>query len=138
MSETSTALGPRRLLAIDDEPHMAELIVRVARKQGYEARALVQTTGLVQTLLTWRPHVISLDLKMPRVSGNDVVSLLKVMSFDGQVIIISGLHSTQLRAARDFAEAGGLKVAGELMKPVDLKVLGDLLHELRQGKARAA
>src|SRR5688572_33110983 len=104
MSETAAALGPKRFLAIDDEPHMAELIVRVARKQGYEGRALVQTTGLVQTLLTWRPHVISLDLKMPRVTGSDVVSLLKVMSFDGQVIIISGLHSSQLRAARDLAE----------------------------------
>jgi DNA-binding response OmpR family regulator len=138
MTDTAPGLGAKRFLAIDDEPHMAELIVRVARKQGYEARALVQTTGLVQTLLTWRPHVISLDLKMPRVTGNDVVSLLKVMSFDGQVIIISGLHSSQLRAARGLAEAGGLKVAGELVKPVDLKILGDLLQQLRQSKSRAA
>jgi len=131
-------LGQKRLLAIDDDPHMAEMIARVARKSGFDARPLLQTLGLAQTMLAWRPHVITLDLKMPRASGNDVLSLLKVMGFDGQILIISGLHSTQLHAARKQAEAGGLKVAGEMLKPVDLKTLGALLQELRTATSRAA
>ena len=138
MTDDTDNLAQMRLLAIDDEPHMAELIARVARNQGYEARSLAQTPGLVQTLLSWRPQVLTLDLKMPRVSGQDVVTLLKVMNFTGQIIIISGLHSTQLHAARKQAEAGGLKVAADLMKPVDIKQLGDLLLQLRQSKSRAA
>jgi CheY-like chemotaxis protein len=138
MTDDTDNLAQMRLLAIDDEPHMAELIARVARKQGYEARSLVQTLGLVQTLLSWRPQVLTLDLKMPRVSGQDVVTLLKVMNFTGQIIIISGLHSTQLHAARKQAESGGLNVAAELIKPVDIKALGDLLLQLRQSKSRAA
>ena len=138
MSDDTHDLGQRRLLAIDDEPHMAELIARVARRHGYDARPMVQTLGLVQTLLTWRPHVITLDLRMPRVTGADIVSLLKVMGFEGHILIVSGLHSTQLRAARLQAETGGLKIAAEMMKPVDLKTLGDLLLQLREKVSRAA
>jgi DNA-binding response OmpR family regulator len=138
MSDISTHTQQKRLLVIDDDPHMAELIARVARKSGYEARPLMQTLGLAQTMLTWRPHVITLDLKMPRANGTDVLSLLKVMGYDGQIVIISGMHSTQLHAARRQAETGGLKVAAEMLKPVDLTILGELLQQLRAAAPRAA
>jgi two-component system chemotaxis response regulator CheY len=121
---------PCRLLAIDDHPLSTDLIVRIARRCGYDAQGLVETRALAELLVKWRPDVITLDLNMPRADGSDVLTMLKVVGYQGQVIIISGLHPTARERARQQAETFGLKVAGTLGKPVDLKGLRDLLGEL--------
>jgi two-component system, chemotaxis family, chemotaxis protein CheY len=127
-----------RLLAIDDHPLSTDLIVRIARRCGYDAQGLVETRSLADVLVKWRPDVITLDLNMPRANGLDVLTLLKVIGYPGQVIIISGMHQGLRDAARRQAEASGLKVAGTLGKPVDLKGLRDLLRELNSNPRAAA
>jgi CheY-like chemotaxis protein len=120
-----------RLLAIDDEADSANLIARIAAKCGYDARAMVDTTSLMQVLTHWRPDVVTLDLSMPRVSGSDIISLLKIVKFAGQIMIISGLETASLEEARTRAEAGGLKVAATIRKPVNLQAVRTLLESVR-------
>ena len=127
-----------RLLAIDDEPDSANLIARIAKKCGYDARAMVDTRSLVQVLGQWRPDLVTLDLRMPRVSGSDVISLLKIVNFPGQIMIISGLEPSSLEEARARAESGGLKVAAAIRKPVNVQAVRKLLESLRdQRNSRA-
>src|SRR3954463_10072055 len=127
-----------RLLAIDDHPLSTELIVRIAGRCGYEAQGLIETRTLADVLVKWRPDVITLDLNMPRANGLDVLTLLKVMGFTGHVIIISGMAKDIRDAAQRQAELFGLKTAGTLAKPVDLKGLRRLLGELHRSPRAAA
>jgi CheY-like chemotaxis protein len=130
MQTIEQILGSRRLLAIDDEPLDADLIARIARKCGYDSRAIVETTGLADIVSKWKPDIISLDLRMPRASGSAVIALLKTVGFRGELIIASGLGRSFLDAARFEAEKGGLNVAGAFRKPLDLQALRELLIEL--------
>jgi CheY-like chemotaxis protein len=132
---TSLATGAEgrwRLLAIDDHPHSAELVARVGKQCGYETQCMVETQSLAHMLIAWAPHVIALDLKMPRADGFDVLAMLKVMNFTGQLILVSGEHPGFRRAACKQAAAAGLQVAADICKPVDIKVLRALLAELKQ------
>jgi CheY-like chemotaxis protein len=124
-----------RLLAIDDHADSAELIARIAVKQGYEARAVSGPDQLRENLTHWQPDILTLDLCMPEEDGLGVFSLLEQMKFTGSIVIISG-HDEWLRtSASRLASALGLQIAGNLAKPIDLKQLRELLSGFRSAMA---
>jgi len=123
--------GKPRLLAIDDHRDSAELIVRVAEKLGFEAKAASTPDVLRAQLATWRPDIVTVDLCMPEEDGFEVFVLLGNLGFTGRVIIISGRDEWLRKSATVLATARGLQIAGHLPKPVDLKLLRSVLTEAR-------
>jgi len=120
-----------RLLAVDDNSDSAELIVRVASKCGYEARAMTDLRPIRRVLDEWQPHVLTLDLVMPQEDGIAILSMLKESKFPGTLIIISGQEDWLRETAGRLASARGLSVAHHLSKPIDLKKLRGVLSELQ-------
>jgi CheY-like chemotaxis protein len=119
-----------RLLAIDDHTDSAELIARVASKLGYDSRTAAGPNELRDTLGSWLPDILTVDLSMPEEDGLGVFSLLQQQGYGGRIVIISGHDEWLRRAAGRLAAAKGLNVAGNLSKPIDLKMLRGLLAEL--------
>lgn len=121
----------RRLLSVDDNSDSAELVARIAAKCGYDTQALARLTLLCDALETWKPEVLTLDLCMPEEDGISIFSMLADAGFKGDLIIISGQDDWLRKAAHRLASARGLKVAGDLAKPVDLTALRELLTKLQ-------
>ena len=124
-----------RLLAVDDNSDSAELIARVASKCGYDARSTTDPSTLARVLDEWKPQVLTLDLCMPDEDGISVLSLLTQTGFSGHLLIISGQDEWFRKTASRLASARGLNVADDFCKPVDLKVLRELLMQLANGTA---
>jgi two-component system chemotaxis response regulator CheB len=121
-----------RLLSVDDNVDSAELVARIAGKCGYEARVASTPDTIREAVQTWKPQILALDLSMPELNGLDLLRLLQENGFDGQVLIISG-HDDWMRAsAGRLAEARGLKVVGDMQKPLDTGRLRQVLAEVRQ------
>jgi two-component system, chemotaxis family, chemotaxis protein CheY len=129
-----------RLLAVDDNADSATLIARVAAKCGYDARSTTDSSSLARILKEWQPEVLTLDLCMPDEDGINVLSVLTDSGFSGQLLIISGQDEWFRKTASRLASARGLNVADDLSKPVDLKVLRELLTRLAEsnGEPRSA
>lgn len=127
----TNSTGARRLLAIDDNRDFADLVVRVARRCGYEARPLAHQAELSQTLRDWNPDVLTLDLCMPEADGISLFSVLQAGKFAGDVIIISGQDDWLRKVAGRLATVHGLRIADDLAKPVDLQRLQELLRALQ-------
>jgi CheY-like chemotaxis protein len=127
-----------RLLAIDDHAPSADLLARTARRRGYEAKGIVETSSLAQIVANWRPDVITLDLDMPGVDGFAVMTLLSIMAFTGKLVIVSGKGMEVRYAAVRHAQDCGMVVAAEMAKPVDLKAFRDLLDLLHSHPAHCA
>jgi len=120
----------QRLLSIDDNLDCAELIVRVADKCGYEARAVTDIPTLHAMLADWMPDVLTLDLCMPQEDGIAVLALLNKQGFHGSVLIVSGQEDWLRRSAGRLAAAHGLKVIADIAKPIDVKQLRETLINL--------
>jgi two-component system, chemotaxis family, chemotaxis protein CheY len=120
-----------RLLAVDDHPDSANLVVRIAQKCGYEAEALSSDATLSASLETRPPDILSLDLCMPDQDGIRIMSVLQQHQFKGQILIISGQDEWLRKSAGRLAAARGLKIAGDMAKPIDLARLMQLLQTLR-------
>jgi len=123
--------GRFRLLAVDDSDDCSELVVRIARKCGYETLAVADARALLETISRWQPDVITLDLCLPEVDGFEIILSLKSVQFTGQVIIISGQPEWLRNQAAGLACASGLRVPAHMSKPVELDQLRELLTTIK-------
>ncbi len=61
--------GARRLLVVDDDPTICEMLEMVLVSEGYEGGTAPHGLAAFALLDQVRPHVILLDMKMPIMDG---------------------------------------------------------------------
>lgn len=62
----------QRILIVDDDKHIAELISLYLEKEGYETKEVYDGKEAVQTEKTYQPHLVLLDLMLPGLDGYQV------------------------------------------------------------------
>jgi two-component system response regulator len=114
------------ILLVEDSDADAELITRSLRKanlvnrlvrvrDGVEALEFVFRTGAFKDRSAGHPRLILLDLKMPRMSGIDVLRRLKSDESSKYIPIVVLTSSAE---AQDVQESYKLGVNSYLVKPV--------------------
>lgn len=58
-----------RILVVDDEPDVTELLTYKLEQEGYQCEALNDPLAFVGRARDYRPHLIILDIMMPELSG---------------------------------------------------------------------
>jgi two-component system OmpR family response regulator len=77
-SAGTTAAGPPvRVLVVDDEPSLAELLSSVLRYEGWEVRTAADGLGAVRAAREFRPHAVVLDVMLPDMDGLEVLRRLR-------------------------------------------------------------
>ena len=114
----ATDRRPPRILVVDDERSMRELLAIVLRREGYEV--LLADNGRTAIDLLEREPVDLLisDIKMPDLSGVDVLRAAKKIDQDILGIMITAFASTETAV-----EAMRLGACDYLSKPFDIDLL---------------
>jgi excisionase family DNA binding protein len=132
---------PRRILVVDDEPSMASAINRVVRQAGFEAAIATDGFAAGSMLHTFRPHLMTLDIRMPLIDGFDVLRVLRDRppSFSLKVLVVSGDTQDRLRQALDLGAHGVLAkpFANEQLLEAVARILGDDPPAGRGGRGRS-
>lgn len=119
-----------RILVVDDCPDSTESLRMLCNLWGYEVRTANDGPSALKAAEDFRPHVVLLDIGLPRLSGYDVARRLR--EFPGAekmfVIAITGFGRQQ---DRDLALESGFDL--HLTKPVDPKLLEDFLSKIVVG-----
>lgn len=66
-----------RILAVDDDPIILRVMEAVLGDYGFEVKTVQNPLEAHGTALEFRPHVITLDLRMPHLSGWEVADILR-------------------------------------------------------------
>lgn len=105
--------GVRRVLVVDDNSDAREILARSLEKAGYQVMVAASGAEGLQMAREHKPHLITLDVLMPRMDGWNVLSQLKQEPelADVPVLLIS------IRVEREMALTLG--AAGFMTKPVD-------------------
>ena len=64
---------PIRVLVVDDEPSLAELLASVLRYEGWNVRTAGTGADAVRTAREFRPDAVVLDIMLPDFSGIEVM-----------------------------------------------------------------
>lgn len=101
-----------RALIVEDEKPMARAIQRVLRKAGFETKIAAEGFEAGSLLESFSPTIMTLDLKMPGLSGVEVLKRVRSSRNHAQlkVLVISAMPQEQLDEA---LAAGADEVLGK-------------------------
>src|SRR6476659_7746784 len=119
-----------RLLVVDDEPEVVELMVEFAGRAGYDVISTSRPDEF-DSLYDDFLDVVVLDLWMPGIDGIELVRRLAARRSQARLILMSGFDERVLDSARQLATSQGLRVLGTLPKPIRLAQLTGLLDAER-------
>lgn len=123
--------GLRRVLVVDDEPGIRDLMREALAGAGFEVRALASASEIEERIGEWRPDLILCDVLMPGRDGLTVVSDLQhdPRSAGIPVVLVTAKHFPGDQ--RSALQAG---VAGYLVKPFEIGSLLDTVREALSGE----
>ena len=79
-----------RILIVDDEAPIRELLRVVCAEEGHEARTAASVQEGLQIWRTWFPGCIFLDLVMPGEPGTELVRSIRGTGDKTPIVIVSG------------------------------------------------
>jgi len=132
ISTGSTQAGPAeppRLIVVDDEPMMGNLVQQVADSLILDTQVLLSGSDLLAQLETRIPDLLVLDLIMPDMDGMEVMRQLAERRIKSAIILMSGYEGKYLDMAAKYGEGKGLNILGTLSKPFPMQVLEKMLRE---------
>lgn len=124
---------PVRVLLVDDVPELRRLVATTLRlRGGFE---VVGEAGdgesAVRLAGECRPDIVVLDVGLPRLQGQDVLTLLREVAPAAKVAVFTGLGGTDGDALRGWVE-------GYVPKGRDVDALVDLLENLGGAERQVA
>lgn len=107
-----------RVLVVDDDPNIRSLIAVTLKRAGFSTESAQDGTAAMAWLRNSVFDLVVLDLMMPRMSGWELLDLLKVEAKEElpRIIIVTAAPS------REIDEMGG-PVTAVLTKPFDIQQL---------------
>ena len=116
--EVNVADDSLRVLLVDDEESYLQTAAKVFRRSGLGVELCTSGRDAVGLLRERNCQVVVLDLKMPGMSGQEVLGMIRIHHPAVQVIILTG------HASADDAAACLTRGAFDfLVKPVDMSHL---------------
>ncbi|HEU4513906.1 MAG TPA: response regulator [Nocardioidaceae bacterium] len=122
-----------RALVVDDSRVIRELIAVNLELEGFEVTTAGDGESAVALAAELRPHVITLDVMMPRLNGFETVSRLRQ---DPRTAAIPVVMVTGRAQSGDLERGEEVGVEAYLTKPFEPAELVDVVSRLaRQGRA---
>lgn len=117
----------KRILLVDDEPDLVQLVTVRLKSVGYDVEPAYDGQQALDKFKSFKPHLVILDLMLPKLDGYKVCRLLK---FDERTKEIPVLIFTARAQEADVSLAMECGANAHLTKPFDTKALLDKLREL--------
>ena len=131
---TTAATPPARILIVDDDRHIRELVRRLLERSGYACTTAESGQQAQQVLAAQVFELLICDLQMPGESGLDVISSVRATYPDTAAIMVTGVDDERLAG-----HALALGAYGYVVKPfssTDLAI--QVLNALRRRQLEIA
>lgn len=120
-----------RVLVVEDDHVVAELVARIAEHVGFLTRI---SSGLTSAHVCeeFSPDIIVLDIFMPEIDGFEVLRYLAESHHRVSIIILSGTNSSFRNMAERMGQELGLSVVANVAKPFTISQLQAVFEEAKQ------
>ncbi len=105
-----------KILIVDDDPTFREITKRFLERKDYQVEVAGGGEEAIAQIYIFNPAVVILDVLMPRMTGNQIIKIIKAWKPDLQVIMVSALKTID----EDPLEIGAFAF---LQKPITSEIL---------------
>jgi two-component system, OmpR family, response regulator len=107
-----------RVLVVDDEPNIADVVSMALRYQGFEVESAGDGAAALRAVDAFKPHLLVLDVMLPDIDGFEVARRLGAQRADVPIIFLTARDATEDKVR-------GLTMGGDdyVTKPFSLEEL---------------
>lgn len=127
LSNETNKTQPARLMIIDDDKSITELISDIAIESGYIVQCVNKSQEISDKYKSFKPHVIFLDLDLVDRDGVEVMQFLSVEESQAKIVIMSGMDAVTRESSRQIGIQMNLNVIHALGKPFTINQVRELL-----------
>ena len=130
MSEAEQKAEKKKVLIVEDEKNVREMLAMIVEEMGYECVAVERARRGHQVLSETRVDAILLDLRMPGPRGDQFLQFLKKQNVEiPPTIVVSGALDKQV-----IGNLVRLGVSGVISKPFEIRRLMQELRRVLEGR----
>jgi two-component system phosphate regulon response regulator PhoB len=126
-SEQKEPNGQKRILLVEDDDALANVYLIRLQAEGFDVHRVSNGEDALATALKYHPDLVLLDIMMPKVSGFDVLDILRNTPETSHVKI---MMLTALGQESDIERAKALGVNDYLVK--SQVVIADVVGRIRK------
>ena len=130
-----SAPAAARVLVVDDSDVIRELIAINLELEGFEVFTATDGQDALDRVAAIRPHVMTIDVRMPRLDGISLVQTLRRDPSTAHIRVVMVTASAQEAEVRRGEAAG---VDAYLTKPFEPDVLVGIVRDLAAGRSDPA
>ena len=120
-----------RILIIEDDEEMRSLLEDVLDEEGFKTESASNGSEGLRKLSKESFDLILTDIRMPGLTGLDILPVIKRLQPEASVIVITAFGNEEIH--RRSVEKGA---AGYLEKPIHMDKLKTLVHEMVSSKGK--
>jgi DNA-binding response OmpR family regulator len=117
---------PARILLVEDDDSLANVYITRLQAEGFDVRRVANGEDALAATISYKPNLVLLDVMMPKVSGFDVLDILRNTPETANLKIIL---LTALSQESDKERAKALGVDDYLVK--SQVVIADVIERIR-------
>lgn len=116
----------KKILLVEDDEGLASVYITRLEAEGFDVRHVPNGEDALTNALEYKPHMILLDVMMPKISGFDVLDILRNTPETANIKIIM---LTALNQEKDLERAKNLGVDDYLVK--SQVVIADVVERVK-------
>jgi two-component system OmpR family response regulator len=89
MADPGSGIGSSRILIVDDEPYITDVLSSALRFEGFETEVASTGAQAISVAATARPHLIVLDVMLPDIEGFEVARRLRSADVAAPVVFLT-------------------------------------------------
>lgn len=110
----------RRVLVVDDDRENVELLSKYLVTEGHSVQTAADGDAALHRLKAWKPHLILLDVNMPKTSGIELIPKIRMLTQDEYTSIILVSGDMSLEDVTKGLDAGADDYLTKPFRPQDL------------------
>lgn len=123
---------PKRILFVEDDDALAGVYLVRLQAEGFEVKRVANGEDALAAAISYKPDLVLLDVMMPKVSGFDVLDILRNTAETANLKIVM---LTALSQEADRKRAESLGVDDYLVK--SQVVISDVIERIKHHLGRA-
>ncbi len=117
--------GLKEILIVDDDPDVRQSLTTILRKSGWRCSIAADGESALEIAQNSNFGAMILDLKLPKISGNEVFEQLRSLGLNIPTLIVTG-HD------QDYPRLADPAIQGYLLKPADPRVVLAMVERVNQ------